>query len=98
MLTIFVVQNCSRKLVCISCRRSGVLPDALVQSDDMEPGAENVFLLRETLIYSYPFGLSLSKPLILKGAPFDRLRANGLNQWFLRVYVFDESTVPPPSE
>ncbi len=32
---------------------------------------------KETLIYSKPFGLSLSKPLKVWGLPFDKLRANG---------------------
>ena len=35
---------------------------------------------REPLIKSNPFGLSLSNPLFLKVASFDRLRANGINQ------------------
>ena len=35
---------------------------------------------REMLIYSEPFGLSLSKPLKIRGLPFDKLRANGINQ------------------
>ena len=42
------------------------------------------WLLREALIYSRPFGLSLSKPLIFRGMPFDKLRANGFIQRFLR--------------
>ena len=37
---------------------------------------------KEALIYSQPFGLSLSKPLIFQGVPFDKLRANGFIQRF----------------
>ncbi|MBP9218695.1 MAG: precorrin-6y C5,15-methyltransferase (decarboxylating) subunit CbiE [Sterolibacterium sp.] len=36
----------------------------------------------ETLIKSDPFGLSLSKPLLLQEMPFDRLRTNEINQCF----------------
>ena len=32
----------------------------------------------KALTYSLPFGLSLSKPLIFKRLPFDKLRENGL--------------------
>ena len=32
---------------------------------------------RKAPIHSSPFGLSLSKPLVLRGLPFDELRANG---------------------
>lgn len=39
----------------------------------------------ETLIKSDPFGLSLSKPLLLQEMPFDRPRANGINQCFRGV-------------
>ncbi len=38
---------------------------------------------REALIKSDPFGLSLSKPLLLQEIPFDRLRANGISHRFL---------------
>lgn len=49
------------------------------------------YYLRETLIYSKPFGLSLSNPLIYFFFPFDKallsnaegLRANGIVQRFL---------------
>ncbi|PKO90844.1 MAG: hypothetical protein CVU16_09000 [Betaproteobacteria bacterium HGW-Betaproteobacteria-10] len=34
----------------------------------------------ETLIYSKPFGLSLSKPLKIRVFSFDKLKANGINQ------------------
>ncbi|KAI5913101.1 hypothetical protein PA01_18825 [Azoarcus sp. PA01] len=37
---------------------------------------------KEALIKSKPFGLSLSKPLLLQGMPFDKLKANGINQRF----------------
>ena len=37
-------------------------------------------LFKEPLIKSNPFGLSLSNPLFLNVVPFDRLRANGINQ------------------
>lgn len=37
------------------------------------------------LIYSKPFGLNLSKPLIYFRPPFDKLRANGIVQRFLSV-------------
>ncbi len=37
---------------------------------------------REILNKSKPFGLSLSKPLILQAMPFDKLRANGFVQRF----------------
>ncbi|MDR3324113.1 MAG: hypothetical protein LBS89_07915 [Zoogloeaceae bacterium] len=40
-------------------------------------------LVRETLNNFQPFGLSLSKPLVLQEMPFDKLRANGINQSFL---------------
>jgi hypothetical protein len=40
---------------------------------------------KETLIYSKPFGLSLSKPLKIRGLPFDKLRANGINQASLKL-------------
>ena len=40
---------------------------------------------RELLIKSNPFGLSLSKPLFLQVVPFDKLRANGINQCLLSV-------------
>ena len=43
-------------------------------------------LAREALIYSKPFGLSLSKPLIFQEKPFDKLRANGFNQRLPRVW------------
>ena len=43
--------------------------------------------LKETLIKSDPFGLSLSKPLFVKVVPFDKLRANGINQCFPRVTI-----------
>jgi hypothetical protein len=31
---------------------------------------------------SHPFGLSLSKPAMPRGMPFDKLRANGIAQSF----------------
>jgi hypothetical protein len=37
----------------------------------------NGFSPGETLNSSQPFGLSLSKPSLLQGMPFDKLRANG---------------------
>lgn len=37
---------------------------------------------RKMLIYLFPFGLSLSKPLVGIGKPFDTLSANGLIQRF----------------
>jgi hypothetical protein len=46
------------------------------------PEPENIgsgVLLNEMLIYSKPFGLSLSKPLKIQGLSFDKLRANGIN-------------------
>ncbi|WP_211163571.1 hypothetical protein, partial [Azoarcus taiwanensis] len=50
--------------------------------------------LGEALTYSPPLGLSLSKPWIFYGIPFDKallsagegLRANGFDQCFLRPF------------
>ena len=39
--------------------------------------------VKEVLNQSKPFGLSLSKPLMLQVMPFDKLRANGFIQSFL---------------
>jgi len=40
--------------------------------------------LKEALIYLTPFGLSLSKALIFQGAHFDKLKANGFIQSYLK--------------
>jgi hypothetical protein len=39
-------------------------------------------IAKETLNKSKPFGLSLSKPLMLQVMPFDKLGANGFVQRF----------------
>ncbi|MFV0371921.1 MAG: hypothetical protein ACK5JI_09840, partial [Azonexus sp.] len=43
--------------------------------------------IKEILNQSNPFGLSLSKPLILQMMPFDKLRANGFVQSFFKRSV-----------
>ncbi len=54
-------------------------------------------IVRETLIYLKPFGLSLSKPLYFRGMPFDKLRANGFNLCFLSVKYTNQSRVEASS-